>query len=332
MNNHQDKVVIQFNAPQLGKNLATALNLPVIAAEVVRFADTECDVVLECPFPAIAGKHVVLAAQLGGRFAAWSTNDFLLSICFLVKRLQASHVASITCVLPYYPYARQDLNATHGGVSSAGIMGDIFKAMGVDQLITIDLHNAPVLHQTELAVTALSSVDFWVPVLRNFMDELGDVEYVLVAPDAGAASRVQAVARALGIASRFVAKRRPEINQAAATVLSDEVTGKYALILDDIIDTGRTAASAAELVLSRGAVGVSGFFTHAVLSAASLAVLPLAAFDRVVVTDSVHHSSLSYANMDYVSMLPFIVEQCALQIDLNRQVVSMSQGVYGTSV
>lgn len=326
------RVVVQFNAPELGAGLAQTLAATLLAADVVRFADTECDVVLEQSFHAVAGKTVVLVAQFGGKLAAWSINDFLVSLCFLASRMRAAGVASLVCVLPYFPYARQDLTAVHGGVNSARMLSDLLKAAGVDELIVFDLHNSRLLEQTALTVTNISCKDFWVGVLRVFMQELGSNEYVLVAPDNGAAIRVQALAEQLGIDPCFVAKRRTDINQASAISLNGSVVGKYALILDDIIDTGRTAVSAAEFVLSRGATGVSGFFTHAVLSSTSLAVMQVAPFDRVVVADTLHRTALSYAAMSYVSIAPFIVESIAKIMTINSHQTEVQQGLYERSV
>jgi ribose-phosphate pyrophosphokinase len=301
-------VVVQFNAPGLGSELAHALTAPLLSASVIRFADTECDVVLDRPFHEVHNKSVLLVAQFGNSFAAWSVNDFLLSLCFLASRIRAAGAASLTCVLPYYPYARQDAHAEHGGISSVHMLANLFKSVGIDRVITFDFHNARLLEQASFPIENISCKDFWARELGLFMQELGDIPYVLVAPDGGAALRVQAVARELGIEACFVAKRRVEINQASAVSLSGNVAGRYALVLDDIIDTGRTAVSAAQLVLNHGAVGVSGFFTHAVLSSTSLAVMQVAPFDRVMLADTLHPTALGYAAMSYVSITPFITE------------------------
>jgi ribose-phosphate pyrophosphokinase len=327
-----ERVVVQFNAPELGAGLAQAFGATLLVADVVRFADTECDVVLEQPFHAMTGKTVVLVAQFGGRLAAWSINDFLLSLCFLVSRIRAAGIVSLVCVLPYFPYARQDLSPVHGGVSSALILSNLLKSAGVDELVVFDLHSVRLLEQTPLSITNITCKDFWIGILRTFMQQLGSNEYVLVAPDNGAAMRVQAVAEQLGIQTCFVAKRRTDINQASAISLNGSVLGKYALILDDIIDTGRTAVGAAELVLNHGALGVSGFFTHAVLSSASLAVMQVAQFDRVVVADTLHRTALSYGSMSYVSITSFIVENIAKIMTINPHQGEMQQGLYERSI
>ncbi|MBM3886518.1 ribose-phosphate pyrophosphokinase [Candidatus Dependentiae bacterium] len=333
MNMQHEKVVVQFNAPELGLDLAQELNATLLAVDVIRFADTECDVFLEQPFHSVVGKSVILVAQFGGKFAAWSINDFLLSLCFLAQRLHAAGVFSLTCVLPYYPYARQDIEAGHGGISSASAYADLLQAAGVDDLIVFDLHNPLLVERSSLSIiNNVTSKDFWVDVLTVFMQEFGRNEYVLVAPDSGATMRVQAVAQELGISTCFVSKRRTDINQAAAISLSGSVAGKYALLLDDIIDTGRTAVSAADLVLSSGAIGISGFFTHGVLSSTSLAVMSLAPFDRILVTDSLHKTALSYEAMQYVSMHSFIINEIVTRNTACAQLDIQRQGLYEPNV
>lgn len=308
MDKQHGKVVVQFNASQLGEALSKALQVPLIATKVIRFADTECDVVLEQSFHSVAHQEVILVAQFGGSFAAWSTNDFLMMLCFLAKRIRAAGAVSLRLVLPYFPYARQDIDAAHGGVSCAKILSDLLSAAGVDALITFDLHNPFIQSTTKLPIINIASTPFWVEKIKSFMLNKGRHPYVLVAPDSGAALQVQALAQQLGIDSCLVAKKRPDINYATAISLSGSVNGCYALILDDIIDTGRTAISASELILAHGATGISAFFTHAVLSSTSLSVMQHASFDEIMVTDSLHRTSLSYEMLKFISMIPFIVE------------------------
>lgn len=308
MDRRHRTVVVQLNAAGLGEALAQALSVPLISTHIIRFADTESDVALEQSFHSIMGQEVILVAQVGGDFAAWSINDFLMSLYFLVKRIRSAGAASLRCVLPYFPYARQDIEAAHGGISCAKIFGDMLSAAGVDAVITIDLHNPQILTQISLPIVNVSSISFWAGILKKFMQDRGRYSYVLVAPDKGAAVRVQALAQQLEIESCFVAKHRVEIDHAKAISISGDVKGRYALILDDIIDTGRTAIGAAELVLSRGAVGVSAFFTHAVLSSISLSVMQKTPFDQIFVTEAIHHSALNCDMIKYVSIAPFIVE------------------------
>ncbi len=308
MDKQHGTVVVQFNAPHLGEALSQALQASLICAKVVRFADTESDVLLEQSFHELAGKEVILVAQFGASFAAWSINDFLMMLCFLAKRIRVAGALSLRCVLPYFPYARQDIEADHGGISCANILSDMLGAAGVDLLITFDLHNPLIRTQTSLPIVNVSCTNFWADAIEKFMQAKGRHRYVLVAPDRGAVVQVQALAQKLGIEACFVAKRRTEINHATAISLSGAVEGRYALILDDIIDTGRTAIGAAELILSHGATGVSAFFTHAVLSSTSLSVMQNAPFDEINVTDSIHRTSLSYDILKFISMTPFIID------------------------
>ena len=327
-----EKIVIQCNAPDLGADLAHALDAKLLVADGIRFADTEVDIVLNQPYHAVAGKEVLLIAQFGGQLASWPINDFLLSLCFLAHRIRAAGALSLRCVLPYFPYARQDLHATHGGVSSARILCDLMKTAGIDECIVFDIHNNHLVEQSTFTLTNIECQNFWLGVLRLYMNQLGNNKYVLVAPDASAAVRVQALANELGIEACFITKQRTHINQATAIALSGNVLGRYALILDDIIDTGRTAVSAADLVLSHGAVGVSGFFTHGVLSSASLAVMQFAPFDHLVVADTLQQSILRYDAMHYVSMRQFIVDSVTQLIIKSHHRESSQQKFYEPTI
>lgn len=323
-----ESVVVQFNASELGAELAQSLKIPLLVADLVRFADTECDVFLTAPFQSVEHKSVYLVAQFGGNFAAWSVNDFLMSLCFLASRIRSAGAVSITCVLPYYPYARQDILSAHGGISSMSSLTSLFEASGIDSIITFDLHNPRGLGNSSMLIRNISCNDFWVDVLRNFMKEFAHFDYVLVAPDSGAAQRVQLVAQKLGIEACFIVKRRLEVNQAAAISLSGNASGRYALILDDIIDTGRTAVSAAQFLLDHNVVGVSGFFTHAVLSATSLAVMHGAPFNKVVLANTLHPSVLGYDMMQYTSIIPFITKSVVKVISSFSSQSSSHQELY----
>lgn len=329
----QGRVVVEFNAAELGAGLADALVAPLISASVLRFADTESDVAVTPSFDAVAGKEIVLVAQFGGSFAAWSVNDFLLSLCFLSSRIKSAGATSLTCVLPYLPYARQDVLGVHGGVSSALLLIDLLQGAGVDRLMTVDMHAPKILELAKMPVCNFSSTLFWADYIASFMSVLGHKKYVLVAPDNGAALRAQVLAQILGIEVCFITKMRMEVNHATAVGLAGEVSERYALLVDDIVDTGRTAFAAAALVLARGAVGVSAFFTHPVLSAASMAVMQPSAFDQVVVTNSLHKTALSYDVLRYVSLNSFIISSVLKQLShQNFTQVDCLQSVYEQSV
>lgn len=321
-------IVVEYNAPFLGQSLAQTLRTTLVTALTDRFADTECDIFLEKNFRDLAGHDVILVAQLGGSAAAWPINDFLLNLCFLARRIRAAGAVHIHCILPYFPYARQNIIAHHGGVSSARILIDLLKTAGIDEIITMDLHNGSVFNQLNLSVTNIVSDDFWLDVIQTFMHLTEQNSYVLVAPDNGASLRVQLLAQQLGIEACFITKQRPDINRATAISISGNLDGRYALILDDIIDTGRTAISAADLLLKQGAVGVSAFFTHAVLSTTSLAVMQLSPFGQIVVSDTIHRTTLSYERLRYTSIVPFLVGRIE-KIILNKyRTATGMQGTY----
>ena len=324
----RNTLVIEYNAPLLGQALAQALGGALVAARIDRFADTECDVFLEKNFQDCAGHTVILVAQLGGNITAWPTNDFLLTLCFLVRRIRAAGAVTIHCILPYFPYARQNIVAHHGGISSARILTELLTSVGVDEIITIDLHNDEVFNQLNLPITNIVSNDFWLDVIKAFMKNTEQTSYVLVAPDNGASLRVQLLAQQLGIEACFITKQRIDINRATAISISGHLDGRYALILDDIIDTGRTAISAADLLLSKGAVGVSAFFTHAVLSTASLAVMQLSPFGQIIVSDTVHRTTLSYERLGYTSIIPFLIGRIEKIISNKYYTTTGTQGTY----
>lgn len=302
-------LVIEYNAPLYGKSLAQGLNTPLIATRLNRFADTECDIFLEQNFSEIANRNIILVAQLGGSAAAWPINDFLLSLCFLAKRIRAAGAASLNCILPYYPYARQDIMAEHGGISSTVILTELLNFAGVNEIVTVDLHNPTLLNQSNLSITNVLADTFWLENIQNFINFDTNKDYVLVAPDHGAIHRIERLAQQLGIESCFITKCRLDTNQATAISLTGSVKNRYALIVDDIIDTGRTAISAADLVLSKGATGASAFFTHAVLSSRSLAVMKSSPFEQIITTDTIHQSTLNYEKLRYTSIMHFFVNR-----------------------
>ena len=242
--------------PKLGEELARLLKMPLIRPEVETFPDGELGVKIE---EDVCGKEVFLLQTLGRR-----PNHLLMELLILVDALKRSSARSITALVPYLAYTRQDRRAHGQEPITARLVADLLEKAGVTRLVTLDLHaeqiqgffNIPLLHlrAEPLLLAAAARLKFKDPVV--------------VAPDLGGAKRARSMAQALKCDYAVVDKRRVGGRQVEAGALLGKVEGREALIVDDMISTGETLRIAAKVLKRHGAKRIAGVATHALFEEA----------------------------------------------------------------
>ena len=215
-----------------------------------------------------------------------SINDSIMEQLIMIDTAYRASAKRITAVCPFYGYARQDRKAEGREPITARLVADLFKAAGAKRMVSIDLHSGQIQGFFEGPVDHLTAT----PVLENYVREHA-IEPVIVSPDAG---RIKVAARMaenlgdLGADLAFIYKRRPKgsANLAEAKEVIGEVDGRLCILTDDMIDSGGTITSAADILLQRGATEVWAMATHGVLSGPAVDRLKNAPISRVVLTNT----------------------------------------------
>ncbi len=212
-------------------------------------------------------------------------NEWLMEQLIMVDALKRASAKRITVVAPFYPYARQDKKGRGREPISARLIADLFKAAGADRIMSVDLHAAQIQGFFDGPVDHL----FAMPVLlEHFQKQLDPDSLTVVSPDMGRVRVADIWSDKLGAPLAIIHKRRdPKVpNQVSVHEIVGDVEGRVCLLVDDLIDTGRTIAKAAEALKHSGATRVVVAATHAVFSDPAVEVLQSDFIDQVVVTDT----------------------------------------------
>ncbi|TFC05921.1 ribose-phosphate diphosphokinase [Cryobacterium adonitolivorans] len=212
-------------------------------------------------------------------------NEWLMEQLIMVDALKRASAKRITVVAPFYPYARQDKKGRGREPISARLVADLFKVAGADRIMSVDLHAAQIQGFFDGPVDHL----FAMPVLlEHFRAKLDPSTLTIVSPDMGRVRVADIWSDKLGAPLAIIHKRRDPLvpNQITVHEIVGEVKGRVCLIVDDLIDTGRTIVQAAEALRAAGAIGVVVAATHAVFSPPALELLQNEAIQEVVVTDT----------------------------------------------
>lgn len=261
--------------PVLAQSVSQELNLPLGKVEIVRFADSEIRVRIE---EDIEGKDVFLLQSLSN-----PVNQNLMELLFLADAVKRGEPRKIIAVLPYHGYARQDRVHREGECLSSQVVSQMIEAVGIDKLITVELHNETIIGFFKIPVIHISG-------LTVFQKEVAQLEsVVVVTPDAGALKRSQKFAEGLELPLALIEKKR-DLNQPhkilSMRVVGD-IAGKTAIIAEDVIVTGGTLVNAAYLLKEKGAKQVIACATHADFVGGTNKILQDSPLDYVWVTDTI---------------------------------------------
>ena len=280
--------------PALAGLLARELNMPLITPEVAEFADGETRIHLADD---VRGANVFIVQP-----TCTPVNDNLMILALLADAASAAGAFQVTAIVPYFGYARQDQRSRRGDPRSAQVAGRLFAAVGVNHLVTLDLHSPTLESAMLMPVTLLHAEDVFVTRIKS----CGVPDLIVVSPDAGGMKRAQRYAEALETSVAVIAKQRREPDVAKALQVLGEVQDRPCLIVDDMASTGRTLASAADALRQAGAGDIYGIFTHAVLAPGAEDRLIAAKFKKLLTSDSIPVRSTPW--LEVVPTAPLIAE------------------------
>ncbi len=207
-----------------------------------------------------------------------------MELVVIVDALRRASASRITAVVPYFGYARQDRRVRSARVPiSAKVVADMMVSVGVDRVLTVDLHAEQIQGFFDVPVDNV----YGSPVLLADIQAQNFDNPIIVSPDVGGVVRARAVAKQLDIDLAIIDKRRPSANVAEVMNLIGEVDGRTCLLVDDMVDTAGTLCNAASALKARGAKKVVAYCTHAVLSGNAIVNLNKSELDELVITDSI---------------------------------------------
>lgn len=210
--------------------------------------------------------------------------DFhLMQLLLMVDAFKRASAWRITPVIPYYPYARQDRKDRPRVAISAKLVADLLETAGSSRVLSLDLHAPQIQGYFNIPVDHL----FAAPVLVEYFQKKKLGPMTVVSPDAGGVERARYFAKKIDAPLAIVDKRRIDVNVSEVVHLIGDVSGRPALVVDDMIDTAGTLVKTAEALLKHGATKVFAACTHPVLSGPAVERLANSDFEEVVVTDSV---------------------------------------------
>jgi ribose-phosphate pyrophosphokinase len=263
--------------PVLAHDIARYLRLPVGRASVGRFSDGEVNIEI---MENVRGRDVFIVQPTSP-----PANDHLMELLVMADACRRASAGHITAVIPYFGYARQDRRprATRSAIT-AKLVADMIGQVGVDRLLTIDLHSDQMQGFFAIPVDNVYAS----PVLLGDVWKKAYANMIVVSPDVGGVARARAIAKRLDDADlAIIDKRRPRPNESKVMNIIGEVEGRTCVLVDDMVDTAGTLCLAAQALKDEGALKVVAYATHAVLSGGAVDRISTSAIDELVVTDTI---------------------------------------------
>ena len=261
--------------PSLNQSIAQHLEVPLGRAKVARFSDGEISVEI--------GENVRGVDTYLIQSTCSQPNDMLMELLIMSDALRRASAASVTAVLPYFGYARQDRKVAGRTPITAKLVADLIVCAGINRVLTVDLHAGQIQGFFNIPVDNL----FAMPVLLEALRSSIGKDAVMVSPDAGGVERTRAYAKRLNAGLAIIDKRRERANVSEVMHIIGDVEDKECVILDDMIDTAGTLTNAARALKERGAKRILACATHPVLSGPAITRINESPIEKVIVTDSI---------------------------------------------
>lgn len=280
---------------EFAKQISKYLSLPLSDAGVKRFSDGEISVQID---ESVRGKDVFIIQS-----TCVPTNDNLMELLILTDALRRSSANSITAIIPYFGYARQDRKANPRVPITAKLVANLIEAAGIDRVATIDLHAGQIQGFFDIPVDNL----YGSIVFNDYIKSKHFENAIVGSPDIGGIARARSVAKNLGLDIVIVDKRRERANESEVMNIIGDVKDKDVVLVDDIIDTAGTIVKAAEALKNKGARSVMACCTHAVLSGKAYENIAKGILDELVVTDTIPLKQ-TLPNIKVLSVAPIFAE------------------------
>ena len=271
----QLKIFSGRSNPILAKKIADSLGQSLGDITIKTFADGELWIKFE---ENIRGTDVFIIQPTN------SPGDNIIELALLIDAAVRASAKTVTAVIPYFGYGRQDRKDNPRVPISSRVMVDMFTATGANRIITMDLHSTQIQGFATIPFDHLYSRMVLLDAIRALA--LNPDNSVVLSPDVGSARMSQAYAKRLGMHFALIDKRRYAPNKAEIVHLIGDLKGKDVLIIDDMIDTAGTTVNAANAAKENGANSVTAIATHALLSGPAIERIKKSAIGKIIVTDT----------------------------------------------
>ncbi len=263
--------------PELAQKIADDIGVPVCKSTIRRFADGEIFVEVQ---ENVRGMDVFVIQS-----TCAPVNENLMELLIIIDTLKRASADRITAVIPYYGYARQDRKVQPRTPITSKLVADLLTAAGTHRVLAMDLHAGQIQGFFNIPFDHLYATPIfldWLAKERKAPDDL-----IIVTPDAGGTERARAYAKRLNVELAVIDKRRTGPNQSEVMNLIGDVSGKHAVIVDDICDTAGTLTQAAKAIMNHKAKSVMAISTHGVLSGPAVQRINESPIETMVVADTI---------------------------------------------
>jgi len=260
---------------ELAQEVSDYLEQPLSKATITKFSDNEINVKIE---ESVRGKDVFILQPTSA-----PANFNLMELLIMVDALKRSSARSITAVVPYYGYARQDRKAEPRVPISAKLVANLMEVAGITRVVTVDLHASQIQGFFDIPVDNL----YGAVLFNDYVKAKNLPNPVVASPDIGGVARARYFAKTMGLDMVIVDKRREKANESEVMNIIGNVEGKDIIMIDDMVDTAGTMVKAAAALKAKGATSVMACCTHPVLSGPAFDRIEKGELDELVVTNTI---------------------------------------------
>jgi len=261
--------------PELAQEVSEYLEQPLSKAKITKFSDNEINVKIE---ESVRGKDVFILQPTSA-----PANFNLMELLIMVDALKRSSAKSITAVVPYYGYARQDRKAEPRVPISAKLVANLMETAGITRVVTVDLHASQIQGFFDIPVDNL----YGAVLFNDYVKSKNLKNPIVASPDIGGVARARYFAKTMGLDMVIVDKRREKANESEVMNIIGNVEGKDVIMIDDMVDTAGTMVKAAAALKKLGATSVMACCTHPVLSGPAFERIEKGDLDELVVTNTI---------------------------------------------
>jgi len=260
---------------ELAQEVSKYLDQPLSKAKITKFSDNEINIKIE---ESVRGKDVFILQPTSA-----PANFNLMELLIMVDALKRSSARSITAVVPYYGYARQDRKAEPRVPISAKLVANLMETAGITRVVTVDLHASQIQGFFDIPVDNL----YGAVLFNDYVKSKNLKNPIVASPDIGGVARARYFAKTMGLDMVIVDKRREKANESEVMNIIGNVEGKDVIMIDDMVDTAGTMVKAAAALKKLGATSVMACCTHPVLSGPAFERIENGELDELVVTNTI---------------------------------------------
>ena len=274
--NRDDFCLMTGNAnPDLAKKIADCLEMPLSDVVVGHFNNGEIQVMIK---ESIRGKDIYIVQP-----TSQPVNDNLMELLIMIDACRRASAKSVTAIVPYYAYARQDRKTRGREPISAKLVANLMETAGCDRVITVDLHAGQIQGFFDIPVDHIAAA----PVIAKYLREQNYSDVVVVSPDLGGVTRARVLADYLHSPIAIIEKRRPRPGVAEVMNLIGDVEGKTAIIIDDIVDSAGSLIEGTKALIDLKVKRVLACCSHAILSGPAKERIESSPLEKLVITDTI---------------------------------------------